>query len=116
MVSKSREARLGQKAFWEEKLSQRLSALDDKGATPEDTAKDTTVRSLRAKLRETDRRLGVIDKKEKKVEEMAKRKAEKLAAPNKEKTKKGKKAKVEETPVESKRQKKKKKKKEAKNK
>ncbi|MGM0426903.1 MAG: hypothetical protein ACQEQ7_06670 [Thermodesulfobacteriota bacterium] len=112
MVSKSKETRVEQKAFWEKKLHQRLSALEEKGVSPEKKAKDTTVRSLRAKLRETDKRLGVITEGEKKVEEMARLKAEKLAVPKQGKPKKGKKAKTEEPPAESKRQKKKKKKKE----
>ena len=116
MVSKSKEARLEQKASWERQLEQRLSQLEEKGVPPEKKAKDTSVRALRAKLREADRRLGVIEKKEQKIAEMARLKAEKRAVPRKEKPKKGKKAKMEEAPAESKRQKKKKKKKEGKDK
>ena len=112
MASKEKVARLEQKVYWEEKLNQRLSLLADKGSEPEKIAKDTTVKKLRAKMRETDKRLRVIEGKEKKLEEMAKIKTEKLATPKKEK--KGKLS--EEKTGESKRQQKKKKKKESKNK
>ena len=112
MASKEKAARLEQKVYWEEKLNQRLSLMADKGAESEKIAKDTTVRKLRAKMRETDKRLKVIEGKEKKLEAMAKIKAEKLAAPKKEQGKKGKKS--EEKPGDSKRQKKKKEKKESK--
>jgi len=114
MASKEKVARLEQGVYWEEKLNQRLSLLADKGAGSEKIAKDTTVRKLRAKVRETDKRLRVIKGKEKKLEEMAKIKAEKLAEPKKEKEKKREIS--EEQSAESKRQQKKKKKKEAKNK
>ena len=110
MASKSKTSRLGQKRYWREKLSERLSELEEKGVSPKDAAKDTTIQSFRAKLRKTDQRLAVIEGQEKKLEEMAKSRAEKLEAPKKEKPKKGKKTKTEETPLESKRQQKKKKK------
>ena len=114
MSSKEKEARLEQRAYWEEKLNRRLSLLADKGAESKVIAKDTTERKLRAKKRATDKRLKVIEGKEKKLEEKAKIKAEKLAAPKKEKEKKRKIS--DEKPAESKRQQKKKKKKESKNK
>jgi len=114
MASKEKAARLEQRTYWEEKLNQRLSLLADKGAESQKISKDTTVRKLRAKMRETDKRLKAIQGKEKKTEEMAKIKAEKLAAPKKEQGKKGKIS--EEKTGESKRQQKKKKKKESKNK
>ncbi len=114
MASKEKTARLDQKRYWDEKLSQRLSILTDKGVGSEKIAKDTTVRKLRAKIRETGKRLHVIEGKENKSDEMAKVKAEKLAAP---KIKKAEKKKmVEEQAAESKRQQKKKKKKEGKDK
>ena len=114
MASKEKAARLEQKAYWEEKLNQSLALLADKGAGSEKIAKDTAVRKLRAKVRETDKRLRIIEGKEKRLEEMAKVKAEKLAAPKKEKDKKGKIS--EEKSAESKREQKKKKKKESQNK
>ena len=112
MASKEKAVRIEQKVHWEEKLNQRLSLLADKGAKSEEIAKDTTVRKLRANMRETEKRLKAIEAKEKKLEEMAKIKAEKLAAPKKEQGKKGKIS--EEKPAKSKRQQKKKKKKEGK--
>ena len=114
MASKEKAARLEQRVYWEEKLNQRLSLLADTGAESEKIVKDTTVRKLRAKVRETDKRLKAIQGKEKKLEEMAKIKAEKLAAPKKEKEKKGNIS--EEKTEKSKRQQKKKEKKEKKNK
>ncbi len=108
MASKSKTSRLGQKQYWEQKLNQRLSELEEKGISPKGAAKDTAVQSFRAKLRETDKRLAAIEDREKKFEEMARIKAEKDVAPKKEKPKKDKKAKSEETPAESKRQQKKK--------
>jgi hypothetical protein len=110
MASKGKEQRLEQKQYWNEQLQQRLSLLAEKGLDGEAVSKDTTVRKLRAKMRETGERLRAIEGKEKKVEEMARIKAEKLAAPKKEKS--SKKKVVEETAAESKRQQKKKKKKE----
>ena len=112
MASKEKTARLEQRVYWEEKLKQRLSLIADKGAESEKIAKDTTVRKLRAKVRETDKRLKAIEEKEKKLEERAKIKAEKLAAPKKEKKEKI----SEEKPSKSKRQQKKKEKKESKDK
>ncbi len=112
MASKEKAVRLEQKVRWEEKLNQRLSLLADKGAGSEKISKDTTVKQLRAKIRETDKRLRAIEEKQKKIEEMAKIKAEKLAVPKKEQGKKGKTSKDQ--PADSKRQEKKKKKKEKK--
>ena len=110
MASKGKEQRLDQKHHWNEQLQQRLSLLAEKGLDADAASKDTTVRKLRAKMRETGERLRAIEGKEKKVEEMARIKSEKLAAPKKEKS--SKKKMVEETAAESKRQQKKKKKKE----
>jgi hypothetical protein len=107
MPSKGKEERLEQKAYWEGKLSQRLAQLKEDGVESGKTVKDTVVKQIRAKLRETNNRLETIDKMEKKIQEMAATKAEKLAAP---KVKKSKKETAEEE-AESKRQQKKKKKK-----
>jgi len=107
MPSKTREARLDQKAFWEAKLNQRLSLLKEKGLESRPIAKDIAIKSLRAKLRETESRLNAIDALEKKVQDMARLKAEKMAIP---KEGKAKKKKGEEEPAVSKRQQKKKKK------
>ena len=88
MPSKSKTARLEQKAYWEEKLAQRLSVLAEKGLSPEKIARDTAVKQLRARIRETGARLRVISEREKKAEEMARARAEKTAAPKMKKTKK----------------------------
>ena len=87
MASKSFEAKKNQKEYWGSKLNQRLSFLTEKGFEPGKIAKDTTVRKFRAKMRETGSRLKTIASKAKKVEEMARIKAEKAAAPKEEKGK-----------------------------
>jgi hypothetical protein len=112
MASKSKEVRIEQRKYWENKLDQRLEVLAEKGLKPQETAKDPAVKKIRAHLRETEARLRSITSLEAKVEEMARVKAEKAAAP---KEKKGKKDKEKQEAQEvSKRQQKKKKKKEAK--
>jgi len=98
--------------YWEEQLNQRLALLAEKDVAPEKIAKDSEIKKIRAKIRETRDRLGAIEEKEKKLETMTKARAEKAATPKKSKKKK----KEEETAAESKRQKKKKKKKEKKSK
>jgi hypothetical protein len=114
MASKSKEARQDQKIYWESKLEERLAFLKDKGVGKEGTAKDTRIRQIRAKLRETDLRLRVIEGKEKKNEEVVHLKAERSAE---KKNKKGKNKKVvQEEETVSKRQQKKQKKKEQKSK
>lgn len=112
MASKSREVRIEQKEYWKTKLEKRLGLLAERGVKPQEAAKDQAIKKIRAHLRETEARLKTITSLEVKVEEMARKKAEKAAMP---KEKKGKKGKVEqETPEMSKRQQKKKKKKEPK--
>ena len=81
MPSKSKVAREEQNIYWKNKLDQRLSVLSEKGIEPKKIAVDTAVRKIRAKLRDTEGRLRVISSMEKKVEEMAGIKAQKLAAP-----------------------------------
>ena len=105
MPSKSREARLEQKKYLEAKLSERLSALSEAGMDPQAAARDRAVKRLRADLRQAEERLSTIDKKEKKIEEMARAKEEKTQKP---KEKKGKKARADDDqPEMSKRQQKK---------
>ena len=113
MASKDKESRLAQMSYWEEQLNQQLARLAEKGLSPEKIAKDTEVKKIRAKIRETRDRLAVIEEKEKKLAEMAKAKAEKAARPKEPKKKK---KQEEEEQAESKRQQKKKKKKEKKDK
>ena len=81
MPSKTREARLEQKSYLEAKLKERLDTLAEQGLEPRLVAKDRGVRKLRADLRSAKERLSAIDEKEKKIAEMAERKAERQAAP-----------------------------------
>jgi len=112
MPSKTKDSRLEQKSHWEEKLNRRISELTAIGASEEKIGNDAAVRRIRAELRKSGARLAVIDRREKKLEEMAASRAEKAAAPKKEK-KRGK-AEEEQAAGQSKRQKKKQQKKEAK--
>lgn len=106
MPSKSREARLEQKSYLEAKLKERLDTLAGQGLEPRRVAKDRGVRKLRADLRSAEERLAAIEEKEKKVAEMAEKKAQRQAAP-KVKDKGKKKQAQEEQPEMSKRQRKK---------
>ena len=110
MASKDKESRLAQMSYWEEQLKLRFAQLAEKDIAPEKAAKDSEIKKIRAKMRDTRDRLAVIVEKEKKVEEMAEAKAKKAAKPKVSKKKK----KQEEEAAESKRQQKKKKKKEKK--
>ena len=75
-------------SYWEEQLNQQLARLAEKGLSSEKIAKDTEIKKIRAKIRETRDRLAVIEEKEKKLAEMAKAKAEKAAKPKEPKKKK----------------------------
>ncbi|MEA1970903.1 MAG: hypothetical protein U9N37_04700 [Thermodesulfobacteriota bacterium] len=108
MASKDKVARDAQKTYWEGVLSRRLNVLKESSLEPKKIAKDTSIRKIRAEIRKIGARLAVIDKKEKKIKEMAKIKAEKTSIPKEEKAKKTKTA--EETLETSKRQQKLKKK------
>jgi hypothetical protein len=114
MASKSKESRLEQQGYWEQKLEERISQLSEQGIDRKKIAKDSNVKKIRSKIRDTQKRLQAIEAKEKKSEDMAKRKAEKEAGPKKAKEKK--KKEVEKKSEISKRQQKKKKKKESKSK
>lgn len=105
MASKTKEARLEQKAYFEKKLDDRLSLLAEQGFDSKQIPRDSAVKELRAQIRKTNDRLKVIADLEKKSDEMARLRAEKLAAPKEEKASK-KKPQEEEAQV-SKRQKKK---------
>jgi hypothetical protein len=110
MPSKTRQTNLAQKTYWEKRLNQRRSDLAQQGVEKDGISKDSVVKMMRAKLREVGGRLAAIDALEKRTEELATMKAEKLAAPKRDK---GKKAEAAEAPAVSKRQQKKSKKKEA---
>ena len=73
-----------QKASFEQTLKERLAALaakKDKAAKPE---KDTIVRKLQAQVRAIGKRIAAIEANEKLTESLARRKAEKAAAPKEE--------------------------------
>ena len=84
MPSKSQEARDEQKEYWEGQLKLRLTLLNEKGLPSEKVDKDPMVRKIRAQLRSTGRRMVVIEGRRKKIEEMARIKAEKMEGPKKE--------------------------------
>ena len=73
-----------QKARFEHTLQDRLSFLSGKGIKSPKAEKDTIVRKMMADLKAVNKRLRVIAASEKRTEEMAKIKAERAAAPQKE--------------------------------
>jgi hypothetical protein len=99
MASKSKEARLEQKSYFERKLQERIKSLTEGGFTAENIAKDRAIKKLRADLKKSDIRLRAIGAKEKLNQELVEAKRqkeeEKKAEQSKEKEKKGKKAEVE---------------------
>ncbi|MEA2014773.1 MAG: hypothetical protein U9N38_05665 [Thermodesulfobacteriota bacterium] len=107
MASKDKAARDNQETYWKVELSRRLGVLKEGGVEPGKIAKDAAVRKIRAEIRKVGARLAVIDKKQKKMEKMARIKVEKMSIP---KEKKMEKAKEEKSSEESKRQQKLKKK------
>jgi hypothetical protein len=111
MPSKTKDARLAQKASFEDQFNRRVADLAGQGLDSATISRDATVRRLRAEMRKTTARLAAIRRGEEKREEMARLKAEKAAAPKKEKEKK---KKEEQGAGVSKRQAKKQKKKETK--
>jgi hypothetical protein len=88
MPSKGKNVREAQQAYWEKKLSQRLGVLDTMGVSPGEIEKDTAIRGIRAKIRETKLRIKAIAAAEAKLAEMVRIREEKKAAPPKEKGKK----------------------------
>ncbi|HYA14103.1 MAG TPA: hypothetical protein VEF33_07170 [Syntrophales bacterium] len=105
MGSKQKQTQMDQKAYFEQRLEDRLSSLSKKGIESPRIDKDTLVKKLRAKIRAINDRLKAIAANEKRTEELARIKAEKAAAP-KEKEK-GKEKKTKEVPEEGKVKKKK---------
>lgn len=75
---------LQQRASFEQTLRERLSFLSGKGIQPPKTDKDTIVRKLKADIKAVNRRLKAVAENDKRTEEMAKIKAERAAAPQKE--------------------------------
>lgn len=83
MGSKQKQTHMGQRAFFERRLENRLSFLSKKGIESPEINKDTHVKKFRANIRAINDRLKAIAANEKKTAELAKIKAEKAAAPPK---------------------------------
>jgi hypothetical protein len=107
MGSKQKQTQTGRKAFFERRLEERLSFLSKKGIESPAISKDTLVKKLRADIRAINARLKAIADNEKRTEALAKMKAEKAAAPPKDKEG-GKGKEPKEAPAEGKEKKKKK--------
>ncbi|MGB8951592.1 MAG: hypothetical protein WCC06_02855 [Candidatus Aminicenantales bacterium] len=83
MGLKRKQMLMRQKAYFEQKLKDRLSFLSGKGIVSPKADKDTLVRKLKANIKAVNSRLRLIADNEKRTEEMAKIKAERAAAPPK---------------------------------
>jgi hypothetical protein len=84
MGLKRKQMFMRQKAYFEQKLKDRLSFLSEKGTVSPKADKDTLARKWKAHIKAVNKRLGVIAENEKITEDMAKIKAAKAAAPRKE--------------------------------
>lgn len=93
MGSKQKETVLGHKDYFEVKLNERRSYLAEKGLDPKMITKDGIVKKIKSKIRETNVKHKAIAAIERKTEELARLKAERLAAAQKEKEGKDKKPK-----------------------
>jgi hypothetical protein len=111
MGSKQEATVVGHKAYFEAKLNERRSYLVEKGIDPQGIAKDTILKNLKAKVKKMNLKVEALAKITKRTEELAKIKADRLAAPKKQKAEKEKAP--EASSEEDKEKKKKKKKKEA---
>jgi len=84
MGLKRKRILMKQKTDFEQKLKDRLSFLSGKGIKSPKADKDTLVRKWQANVRAVNRRLRLIADNEKRTAEIAKIKAERAAAPQKE--------------------------------
>ena len=84
MSSESKATRLRQKAEWEVKLERRVALLSGKRIDEKKIARDVLVKELKSKIRESQVRLNAIAANEKRTEELAAVKAERLAMPKEE--------------------------------
>ncbi len=84
MGLKRKQILMRQKGYFENELRHRLAFLSGKGIKPPKSDKDTLVRKLQADIKAANRRLRLIAGNEKRTEDMAKIKAERAAAPQKE--------------------------------
>lgn len=81
MGSKSKEVRIEQRRTLEKQLELRLQKLAKQGISEEKTLKDVLVKNLKAKIRETNIRIGAFDKHVSRTQELAQTKAQKLSEP-----------------------------------
>jgi len=84
MGLKWKQIQMRQKAYFEQKLQNRLSFLSEKETEAPKIDKDPLVRKLQTNIRAVNNRLRLIADNEKRTEEMAKIKADRAAAPPKE--------------------------------
>jgi hypothetical protein len=80
MPSESKQARETQKKTIERAIQSRRNLLAEGGVEQDRILKDPHLKHLQAKMRKTLRRLGTVEAMEKKQEEMALRKQQKLEA------------------------------------
>jgi hypothetical protein len=85
MGLKSKQIQMRQKEYFEQQLQNRMSYLSGKGVESSRADKDPHVRKIKADIRAVNNRLRLIAENEKRTAEMAKIKAERAAAPPKEK-------------------------------
>jgi hypothetical protein len=84
MSLKSKPTQMRQKEYFEHHLQNRLAFLSGKGIEAAKVDKDSLVKKLKASIRAVNNRLRLLAVNEKRTAEMAKIKAERLAAPRKE--------------------------------
>jgi hypothetical protein len=85
MGLKRKQIVMRQKATFEQELKDRMSFLSGKGVKSPQTDRDPLVKKLKADIKASKRRLSRITEEEKRTEEMARVKAERAAAPKKDK-------------------------------
>ncbi len=83
MGSKRKQTQMRQMEHFERRVKQRVSLLSERGTESSDIDKDAFVKKLRASIRAINNRLKAIEIQEKKIQDLAKKKAEKAAPPPK---------------------------------
>ncbi|MFH1351677.1 MAG: hypothetical protein ABII26_12200 [Pseudomonadota bacterium] len=76
MSLKAKEIIVSQKSYYETAIAKRQNELKDQGLEDNTIRKDSSIRHLKAKVRQTNRRLHAITSIEKKMEALALRKKE----------------------------------------
>ncbi|MEN6560080.1 MAG: hypothetical protein ABFD52_04815 [Acidobacteriota bacterium] len=102
MGNKRKEIVTRQKAAFEQRLKDRLALLAGKGINAPKIDRDPIAKNLKAEIKALKKRLARIAEIDKRTEEMARTKAERAAAPKKEKEEGGKAAKPKAAPAEGK--------------